>query len=170
MNENEIYSFQPIIDKQSTILILGSIPGVKSLEANEYYGNPRNHFWKIIYTLLNKELEQNYSQKVALLKRNGIALWDVISTCHRQGSLDTNIKAEKANDFHSLLKIYPGIKFIGFNGTKAFNTYKKMIGLQSLNKINYALLPSTSPIPGKNRKSFEDKLQVCAILLDYLKI
>ncbi|MDR5659437.1 DNA-deoxyinosine glycosylase [Serpentinicella sp. ANB-PHB4] len=164
----QLKSFLPVIDHESKVLILGSMPGVKSLEENQYYGNARNHFWKIIYKLFNKEIEQDYNKKIKLLKGNKIALWDVINTCYRKGSLDANIIAEQPNDIVALLEEYPNIKFVGFNGTKAFTTYKKHIGIQSLTELEYAKLPSTSPIPGKNIKTLEEKIESWSIILDYI--
>lgn len=90
-NVDKIKSFEPLVDKESKVLILGSMPGVMSLNKQQYYGNPRNHFWKIIYSLFNEVEDELYEQKKAFLLRKGIALWDVINNCYREGSLDSNI-------------------------------------------------------------------------------
>ncbi|QUH24570.1 DNA-deoxyinosine glycosylase [Serpentinicella alkaliphila] len=165
---DKLKSFEPLINKESKVLILGSMPGVMSLDKQQYYGNPRNHFWKIIYSLFNEIEDEHYEQKKAFLMKKGIALWDVINTCFREGSLDSNIKKEEVNEVESLLEYYPNIRFIGFNGTKAYSTLKKHIGIQFLNKVEYKQLPSTSPIPGRNIKSFDDKLHEWSIILNYL--
>ena len=95
--QNRISSFLPIIDAQSEILILGSIPGVKSLEKQQYYGHPQNKFWKIIFELLNEEFTDDYTQRIATISKHHIALWDVIDSCERKGSLDSEIRNEEAN-------------------------------------------------------------------------
>ena len=167
----KIESFPPIIETDSRILILGSMPGVESLRKREYYGNPRNHFWQIIFALFREDIETNYSKKITFLKKNKIALWDVLSNSERKGSLDSNIKNEEVNDFRKLFKAYPDIVFIGFNGSKAFNSFKKYIGFNLLEEkqIAYKKLPSTSPIPFRNFKTFEDKLAEWKVIKDYLK-
>jgi double-stranded uracil-DNA glycosylase len=84
--------FPPIICKDARALILGSMPGEESLRRNEYYGNPRNAFWRIMAALFNFDPELSYYEKIKRLKENHIALWDVLKRCERQGSLDTEIK------------------------------------------------------------------------------
>ena len=138
-----ISSFPPIISKDSKILILGSIPGIKSLEMQEYYAHPQNKFWKILFELFDTEFTTEYSEKIKFLSKNKIAVWDVIDTCERSGSLDTKIKNETHNDVEKILKEFPNIKAIFCNGKKSFkNVKKKMMG-----KIEIPIfdLPSTSP-------------------------
>ena len=89
---NRINSFPPIADEHSEILILGSVPGVKSLEMQQYYAHPQNQFWKILFHIFGEEFSTDYPQRIDLLKRYNIALWDVIESCERKGSLDTEIK------------------------------------------------------------------------------
>ena len=117
---NRISSFDPIVSEDSKILILGSVPGAKSLEMEEYYAHPQNQFWKIIFHLFNENLTSDYGEKLEFLKRNNIALWDVIDTCERKGSLDSEIRNEEANDIQQLLQNYPSIKAIFCNGQKSF--------------------------------------------------
>lgn len=166
----KVESFKPIINDNSQILILGSIPGVESLKKREYYGNPRNHFWRIIYSIIKEDIEPNYDKKIIFLKKNKIALWDVIDNCERVGSLDSNIKNEEVNDFKTIFKEYPNINFIGFNGKKAYDSFKKYVGFDLLRQyqISYKKLPSTSPIPSKNFKTFDEKLKEWKIIKDYL--
>jgi hypoxanthine-DNA glycosylase len=140
---NEISSFAPIIDDDSNVLILGSIPGIESLRKNEYYGHPRNAFWHIIFDLLIEEYISDYTAKIALVKRHHIALWDVIGDCVRKGSLDSNIKNAQPNDFEALYNRYPNIKYIYFNGNKAYDIYMRKVGLSKFKQ--YSKLPSTSP-------------------------
>ena len=85
-----ISAFDPVIDKNTKVLILGSIPSIKSLEINEYYGNPRNQFWKLISLVFGEEIQEVYTDKVRCLLKNRIGIWDVISSCYREGSLDSN--------------------------------------------------------------------------------
>ena len=142
--ENNIQSFRPVINNNSELIILGTIPGKISLGKQEYYGNKRNHFWKIISAILNEKFPNNYENKKSLLLKNKIALWDVIADCERQGSLDSNIKEENVNDFISLLKNYPRITKIFFNGKKAYTSFRKNVGFSNPS-IEYIGLPSTSP-------------------------
>ena len=91
----KISSFPPIIDKESKILILGSIPGVKSLEMQQYYAHPQNKLWKIICEIFNEEFTTDYTERIKILEKYHVALWDVIDTCERKGSLDSEIRNEE---------------------------------------------------------------------------
>ncbi|MGN7477822.1 DNA-deoxyinosine glycosylase [Solibacillus silvestris] len=157
-----------IVDEKTTVLIIGSMPGKQSLEKQQYYGNPRNHFWSIIGELLAVEIPENYSEKIALLRSHKIGLWDSIESCERKGSLDATIKNEIPNDFQALFKKYPQIKLVLFNGGKSFDVFKKHVGLDVLENRAYGKMPSTSPIPGKNIKSFDEKVEAWRIMLNYL--
>ncbi len=163
MMQNRISSFPPIINANSKILILGSIPGVKSLEKQQYYGHPQNKFWKIIFHLFNEDFTEDYIQKINILKKHRIALWDVIDSCERKGSLDSEIKNEEANQIPELLQKYPNIQAIFCNGGKSYKNLQKMLGKTSI--IPFYLLPSTSPL---HTISFEKKLESWKKILDYL--
>jgi len=140
--DSSIYSFPPIADFRSKVLVLGTIPGKESLRMTEYYGHPRNAFWKIIFKLYNIPFSSDYQFKIETLLQNGIALWDVLQTCERQSSLDTDIKMEWPNDIRSFLSAHPGISKIFFNGKGAARYFSKYFGDISLpNQV----LPSTSP-------------------------
>jgi len=158
----------PVVDSATKVLIVGSMPGKQSLEKQQYYGNPRNHFWPIMGELLETEVPDNYVKRIALLKHNAIGLWDTIETCEREGSLDAAIRNEKPNDFQTLFEKYPNIQLVLFNGAKAFEVFKKHIGLELLEERAYKKMPSTSPIPGKNIKSFAEKLEDWRIIQSYL--
>ena len=142
----ECKSFNPSIDNNSRILILGSMPGVKSLEMCQYYAHPQNRFWKVMGAVCNepKLQEFDYILKLKTLLKNNIALWDTIKTCKRLGSLDSDIQNETPNDIRKLLKKYPNIKTICLNGNKSFSAFKKYFP-DLLEKYNYHKMPSTSP-------------------------
>lgn len=149
-----IECFAPLVDEESKILILGSIPGVQSLQRQQYYAHPRNYFWKILYQLFDEVYQEEYEKKKAFLKKHHIALWDVVQSCEREGSLDTAIKDEQVNDFDWLFENYPSIQHVFFNGTKAYETFRKKVGFK-YQGISFDRLPSTSPA---HAIKFEDKL------------
>ncbi|MGE6396483.1 DNA-deoxyinosine glycosylase [Chryseobacterium scophthalmum] len=161
--QNRISSFRPFIDEQSEILILGSIPGVKSLEKQQYYAHPPNKFWKIIFELFNEKFTEDYSERINILKKNHIAIWDVIDSCERKGSLDSEIKNEEANQIEKLLENYPNIKAVFCNGGKSYKNLQKLLGKNF--RIPIYLLPSTSPL---HTISFERKFEDWKKVLDYL--
>lgn len=157
----QINSFAPIINKDCTTLILGSMPGNESLRKNEYYGYKNNAFWKIIFALFDADYINDYNIKTQLLLDNNIALWDVIRSCERDGSLDSNIRKDEPNDFDGLYSEYPNIKHIFFNGTKAYKTYISKIGFDE--RHNFTKLASTSPA---HAVKFEKKLNDWRIIKD----
>lgn len=159
----------PIIDDNARVLIVGSMPGVQSLKKQQYYGNPRNHFWTIIGQVLKVDIPSIYEERLQLLQQYRVALWDVIKECERVGSLDSNIKAEVPNDFDSVLARYPNIEAIGFNGTKAKETFRKKVGFEKFPHITFYLLPSSSPVPGRNIKTVEQKIESWKVLEPHLK-
>ncbi len=136
-------SFAPIADDDTTILILGSLPGDKSLEMGEYYGHSRNRFWQTIATLCNCTLPNNYTGKQQMLLQNKIGIWDVAHQATRKGSLDSAITAEAPNDLNHFLDNHSHIKVIGFNGKKSEALFNKYF--QRRAGIRYVSLPSTSP-------------------------
>lgn len=158
----------PVVDTSTKVLIVGSMPSKQSLEKQQYYGNPRNHFWPIVGEILAVAMPMDYEERLELLREHGIGLWDTIASCERKGSLDAAIRNEKPNDFHALLKQYPNIRLLIFNGTKAFDVFKKHVGFEVLTNRPYKKMPSSSPIPGKNIKSFEEKLEDWRLIGAYL--
>lgn len=158
----------PVVDKQTRIVIIGSMPGVQSLEKQQYYGNARNHFWPIIGQVLGVMIPENYEERIDLLQKHRIGLWDAICSCERKGSLDATIRNEVPNDFDWLFATFPQIKLVLFNGGKSFDVFKKRVGLEKLSTRQYEKMPSTSPIPGKNIKSFEEKVQDWQVMKRYL--
>jgi len=141
--------FPPIAKSDATVLILGSMPGQKSLEEKQYYAHPRNSFWPIICKLFRSNENISYIERKQLLYDNKIAVWDVLKQCYREGSLDSGIDPTsiETNDFDTFLKKQPNIKHVFFNGAKAEQLFKKKV-LKSLDEFNYLTyykLPSTSP-------------------------
>ncbi len=144
-----LYSFPPIVAPSATTLVLGSMPGKASLDANQYYAHPRNAFWKIMGELYGFSASDDYLTRVAALKRAHIALWDVLRSCERPGSLDSNIVESTiiANDFPTFFKNHPSIERVVFNGGKAEAAFKKYVlpNLTLKAKISFHRAPSTSP-------------------------
>lgn len=136
-------SFEPISNADTTVLILGTMPGDKSLELGEYYGHSRNRFWKIISTITNSDFPQTYEDKKALLLKTRIGIWDVAHKANRKGSLDSAIEDEEPNDLIGFIEKHKNLNFIGFNGTKSEKLHDKYFDRKS--GIKYISLPSTSP-------------------------
>ena len=148
------YSFSPISHPTATVLILGTMPSEQSLAINQYYGHPRNAFWKIIFSVLETPFATDYEQRKSVLLDNRIALWDVLEACVREGSLDSAIEEEVPNDFVSFLKAHPNIRYIFFNGQKAAKYFKQYVAVGD--QYTLLILPSTSP--ANAGMSFEKKL------------
>jgi len=141
---NEIkYSFAPISDSNTKILILGSMPGDKSLAASEYYAHPQNRFWSVIAQITNKNLPTTYSEKINLLLSHQIGVWDVAHSAVRKGSMDSAMKNEIPNKIDEFISRHNELKLIVFNGKKAEALYIKYF--TQTTGINYLSLPSTSP-------------------------
>ena len=145
-----IHCFAPLACAASRLLILGSMPGAASLAAGEYYAHPRNAFWPIIDSVFGVRRDLPYAARVQGLSAHGIALWDVLGTCERSGSLDAAIVTESmiANDFNAFFTTHPRIERIAFNGAAAERAYRRQVEPQ-LSVAQRALpsirLPSTSP-------------------------
>jgi len=145
-----LYSFAPVVSPDARVLILGSMPGIASLKAGEYYAHPRNAFWPIMARCLGFDPALEYTARLEKLQEAGIALWDVLYSCRRSGSSDTAIEAQSAiaNPVASLLRDSSGISAVLCNGTKAATLYKRFIAPDVANierHISYERLPSTSP-------------------------
>jgi TDG/mug DNA glycosylase family protein len=148
--------FPPVIDHDTETLILGSLPSDISIRTGEYYANPQNQFWRIIFTIFNKSIPfYQYSDKTNLLLNHKIGLWDVLTEAHRQGSLDSNIRGEVLNNFSDLFKAYPSIRKLAFNGDKAFQIYLR--NNSGLPQKNMVLLTSSSS--ANTRKTLLQKVK-----------
>lgn len=145
---------KPIIDKNTEILILGTMPGDISIQTGEYYANNRNQFWKIILKIFNNGNNLNdYKSKINLLLKHKIGLWDVLKQSNRVGSLDSNIYNEEFNDFEKFFNDFINIKVVIFNGTKAADYFRNLSVIHQ-NK-EYYILPSTSS--ANTWKTFDEK-------------
>lgn len=165
---SQLVSLPPVVSYYPKVLILGSMPSVQSLEKQQYYGNPRNHFWPIMFKLFKIEPIESYEEKITFIKQKGMALWDTIGSCEREGSLDTHIKKEKPNDIRGFIMEQPSIRLIACNGTKSYQMLKKYIPLDDHLNIDVLKLPSTSPIPGRFNKTFPKKVEEWRQILAYL--
>jgi TDG/mug DNA glycosylase family protein len=140
-----VRSFSPIAARNAKILILGSMPGRASLAAGQYYAHRRNAFWRIVCGLLELDPASSYRARVRALHNARIALWDVLHSCIRPGSLDSSIEAETANDFNAFFQRHPGITHVFFNGAKAEASFRRHVLPEIKRPLLYARLPSTSP-------------------------
>ena len=139
--------FAPVARADARILILGSMPGVASLEATQYYAFPRNAFWKIMGDLFGAYPQFEYQMRLQKLQENYIALWDVIEACHRPGSLDSAISPDglATNNFTGFFEKHPNISHVYFNGQKAASLFKNKVQAELDTQPRYRTLPSTSP-------------------------
>jgi len=154
MSDRHTHPFSPFVDKNSKVLILGTFPSIKSFEENFYYAHPRNQFWGLLAGVFDEETPKSLKDKKEFLKRHGIALWDVVQSCKRKNSLDSNLKDIKPNDIRAFLKEYPKIKKIYFTSKTALKLYERYFKDVD---VEYGYLDSPSPAYAK--KSFKKKLE-----------
>ncbi len=154
--KKEIHPFRPIIFKKSRYLILGSFPSIDSFENSFYYGHKNNQFWKILSAITNYPIN-NIDQKIWLLKRFDIGLWDMIKSCNRENSLDSSLKDIEVNNIEELLKNYQNIEKILFTGRVAEKLFKRYF---SHLDIKTAYLPSPSTAYAK--MSINNKMKIYA--------
>lgn len=156
-----VRGFPPVSDPRARVLILGSMPGRKSLQAHRYYAHPQNRFWPIMGTLVGADPALPYPERCTRLTASGIALWDVLASCERPGSLDSAIRDDtaQANDFGRFFAAHPAIGAVLFNGAKAESSFQRFVLpalAPALVEMRYRRLPSTSPANASQR--LEDKL------------
>ena len=145
MRKARVRSFRPIAGRNARILILGSMPGRASLAAGQYYAHRQNAFWRIVCRLLGIDPASPYEARVRALRASRIAVWDVLHSCVRPGSLDSSIQEEAANDFNAFFRHHPGIAQVFFNGAKAEASFRRHVLPAIERPLRYARLPSTSP-------------------------
>ena len=155
----EFHTVEPIYDKNSKILILGSFPSVKSREANFFYGHPQNRFWKVLANVMNDVCPGTTEEKKAFLIKHNIAVWDVIASCDIEGSSDSSIKNVTPNDLRRILQTAE-IKKIFTNGNTAYKLFVKYNS-----DLNAVKLPSTSP--ANAMFSLEKLIEYWRVLKDF---
>jgi len=163
--------FPPIADARARALVLGSLPGRKSLEMGEYYAQPYNAFWRIMGAMFGAGPELTYAARVERLRGHGVAVWDVLAAGEREGSLDSSIvrKSIVVNDFNSFFERHRAIRLICFNGNTAAGLFRRKVlpGLPvEWAALEMQALPSTSPAYASLR--FEQKLARWAAALGSL--
>lgn len=161
-----IKSFDPIEDSNANILILGSVPSKTSLLEGQYYAHSRNSFWPIMGDLIAAAKTVPYKLRTQILKSNGIALWDVLASCTRESSLDSDIDKTSAcpNDFELFLSTHKNITDIFFNGAMAEKYFNNLVlHMLKPNLIRYTRLPSTSPAHAA--LTYNQKLNAWKIIL-----
>jgi hypoxanthine-DNA glycosylase len=150
---NMLKGFKYIANEDSKFLILGTFPGEESRKVSQYYGNSRNHFWKILFEIFNETYskEITYEEKIQFLLKYNIALWDVIDKCMTDGSLDSEIKNPVFNNIQKFIKEHNNILKIYCNGQMPYKYLKK----QNIQGIEIVILPSSSPT---NTQKYDYKL------------
>ena len=164
-----VQSFDPVIGKNPTVLILGSMPGVASLEVQQYYAHPRNGFWPIMGELFGVEWATDYESRIQQLKQLPVILWDVLRSCRREGSLDAAICSSEfePNAIAELLQQYASVRLIAFNGATAEKFFRQQIvpDIPDLKRYERVRLPSTSPAHASKRLA--EKLEDWRIITTY---
>lgn len=160
--------FPPIADERARVLVLGSLPGRKSLEMQEYYAQPYNAFWRIMGELMGAGPDLPYRERLTLLRVRGLAVWDVLAAGEREGSLDSAIVPASivVNDFNTFFARHGKIELICFNGNTAANLFRRKVHPKLAPQwvsIERRVLPSTSPAYAALR--FGDKLERWAAAL-----
>ena len=156
-----VCSFPPIAAPDARVLVLGTMPSIASLAKRQYYGHPQNSFWPIMGRLFGAGRELPYDQRQRILRERGVAVWDVLRECYREGSLDSDIQieSESHNDFATFFRRHPQIGSVFFNGQKSESLFSRHVlpTIADLDrKFRYVRLPSTSPAHAG--RSFEEKL------------
>jgi len=168
LRKARIRSFDPVAARNARILILGSMPGRASLAAGQYYAHRQNAFWRIVCSLLAIDPASPYRARLRALRASRIALWDVLHSCVRPGSLDSRIELETANDFNRFFRRHPGTTHVFFNGAKAEASFRRHV-FPAIERtlrdrvISYYRLPSTSPAHAS--APFGRKLEAWRVIL-----
>ena len=157
-------AFSPVVDAQTRLLILGSLPGDASLKAGQYYGHPQNAFWRLIGGVIGQDLPAlPYDDRLAALKAAGVGLWDVVASADRPGSLDAAIRRPEAADLRGLVQSLPDLKAVAFNGGTAAKLGRAVLaGAPGPVLID---LPSSSPA---HARPFAEKAAAWAILTQWV--
>lgn len=136
---------EPVADSESEYLILGTLPGKVSLQTQHYYANSSNYFWRIISCIFDEAIPDSYEERLSVLKKHHIALWDILKSADRESSLDSDIKNPSVNDILGFISVHPNLKVVGFNGKEAEEYFRRFIGIHNLpENIRAVSLPSSS--------------------------
>ncbi len=155
--------FPRVVDANTRVLVLGSLPGEASLAVRQYYGNPRNAFWRLMEGVIGAPLAPlAYEARLATLLEHGVGLWDVIAEAEREGSLDAAIRDPATNDLQALIETLPALRCVAFNGGAAAKLGARLIG----ERTPTIALPSSSPAYAA--RSFGEKADVWARLKTFL--
>jgi hypoxanthine-DNA glycosylase len=158
-------SFPPVVTPDTRVLVLGSLPGERSLEAQRYYAHPRNRFWHLIGKVIGVALEPlDYEQRLAALLEAKVGLWDTVASAHRVGSLDAAIRAAEHNPLADLATSLPELRAVGFNGKTSARS-----GLAQLADTNLALIALPSSSPANASIPLADKEKLWSRLGDFLR-
>ncbi|MHB8109183.1 MAG: DNA-deoxyinosine glycosylase [Syntrophorhabdaceae bacterium] len=157
----------PVVGAKPRVLILGSFPGKESLKRKEYYGNPRNQFWRIMGDIFGTPPEIDYADRIAILTQKGVCLWDVVSSCYRDGSADAKIRKPHFNDIRQFLAQYPSIRVIYFDGKTAANMFIRGYLKKTTLDIPHFPLPSTSPAHAA--MPYQEKLKQWSAIKGWVK-
>ena len=161
---NRKVAFDPVVDANTRLLILGSLPGDASLMAAQYYGHPRNAFWRLISGVVGRDLAAlPYAERLAALKAAGVGLWDVIASAERPGSLDAAIRRPEAADLRGLVAGLPDLRAVAFNGGTAARLGRAILAGESGTAL--IDLPSSSPA---HARPFAEKAAAWAVLGRFL--
>jgi len=165
-----VQSFAPVLGKRPRILILGSMPGIASLEAVQYYAHPRNAFWPIMAELFSIDADCDYDERIAQIQQAPVILWDTLKRCERPGSLDSSIRREsvEANDIPGLLDQHPGIRAVACNGATSTNYFRKLVLPKLSPDMTIELLPMPSTSPANAGMTFAQKLAAWQRLRDFV--
>lgn len=157
-------AFAPVVDAETRLLILGSLPGDASLAADQYYAHPQNGFWRLVGGVIGRDLAAlPYDDRLAALKEAGVGLWDVIAEAERVGSLDTAIRLSAPADLVALIATLPRLRAVAFNGGKAAKDGRRILaGGEGIALID---LPSSSPA---HARPLAEKAEAWSILRRYL--
>jgi hypoxanthine-DNA glycosylase len=153
LSGERLVGLAPVIARHTRLVVLGSFPGVASLQAQQYYAHPRNHFWPLLSALWDVDLvAMDYRQRLAELRRRGLGLWDVYAACRREGSLDQAIEDAETNDLASLRRRAPALQWVAHNGGESARAMRHVASL------GYGVLRLPSTSPANASWSFERKL------------
>lgn len=148
------HGLPPVTGPRPRVLVLGSFPSVLSLERSEYYGNPRNRFWAVMEELFAVPAALPYPERCQRLTQEGVALWDVVTSCSRPGSADSRIRAPVPNKIAGFIRAHPSVRLIVLNGSTAGRIYHRLAEVPDVRSVT---LPSTSP--ANAAVTFAEKVQ-----------